>query len=339
VKLFEKETGSVMRAVDFVFRTSAGVNRPLTPSDNPDKNLNKTFYRDQINKTANAIKEIIQGLKTEPGFAHVKDETKLKESIEEANVDEKRIENAKPEVLSKSGLIAGIAIIGILIITAIIANPKLFKKDSLKNLISSDGKISVAVMPFQNLTNDTIWNNEQYWIQDILITSLLNSKELKVRPSELINTYFESKGLTNYASITPVIASKISQKLNANVCIYGSVLKEGTKIRLNAQLINSKTKEALQSFQIDGADEEIMDISDSLSVMIKNYFIRSVMEKEIPKDFHQLISTRSPDAYRYYRYGNKAFYKYDFDLASECFKRAIDFDSSFTEAIRMYAYS
>ena len=66
VKLFEKETGSVLRAMDFVFTTSSGVNRPLTPSDNPDKNLNKTFYRDQINKTANAIKEIIGGLKTEP---------------------------------------------------------------------------------------------------------------------------------------------------------------------------------------------------------------------------------------------------------------------------------
>ena len=32
--------------------------------DNPTANLNKTFYRDQINKVANAIKEIIAGIKT-----------------------------------------------------------------------------------------------------------------------------------------------------------------------------------------------------------------------------------------------------------------------------------
>jgi hypothetical protein len=65
-KLFEKETGSVLRSLDFVFRTSTGVNRPLKVNeDHPNDNLNKTFYNDQLNKTANAIKEIILGLKAE----------------------------------------------------------------------------------------------------------------------------------------------------------------------------------------------------------------------------------------------------------------------------------
>ncbi|MBN1618513.1 hypothetical protein JW887_04170, partial [Candidatus Dojkabacteria bacterium] len=48
-----------------------------TPSDNPDKNLNKTYYKDQINKVANAIKEIVVGIKTGPS----KSETKLKEAF------------------------------------------------------------------------------------------------------------------------------------------------------------------------------------------------------------------------------------------------------------------
>src|SRR5664280_1117310 len=66
-KLFEKETGSVLRAMDFVFKTSSGVNRPLQSNeDRPNDNLNKTFYRDQINKVGNAIKEIILSLKKEP---------------------------------------------------------------------------------------------------------------------------------------------------------------------------------------------------------------------------------------------------------------------------------
>ena len=54
--------GGALRSIRFIY-SSAGVNRPLMPSDNPEKNLNKTFYRDQINKVANAIKEIIAGLK------------------------------------------------------------------------------------------------------------------------------------------------------------------------------------------------------------------------------------------------------------------------------------
>ena len=43
---------------------SAGVNRPLIGNeDDPTANLNKTFYRDQINKVANAIQDIIAGLR------------------------------------------------------------------------------------------------------------------------------------------------------------------------------------------------------------------------------------------------------------------------------------
>ena len=60
--LFEAEIGGVMRPVDFIFKSS-GVNRPLTSSDKREENSNKTLYRDQINKVANAIHEIIRGIK------------------------------------------------------------------------------------------------------------------------------------------------------------------------------------------------------------------------------------------------------------------------------------
>lgn len=57
--LFEKETSGVLRSIDFVFK-SPGVNRPLTPADNRTDNLARTYYRDQVNKVANAIKEILE---------------------------------------------------------------------------------------------------------------------------------------------------------------------------------------------------------------------------------------------------------------------------------------
>ncbi len=60
-QLFENEVDGVMRSIDFIYKAT-GVNRALTPSDSPDKNQNQTFYRDPINKTANAISDIIGGL-------------------------------------------------------------------------------------------------------------------------------------------------------------------------------------------------------------------------------------------------------------------------------------
>lgn len=61
--LLENELGGVLRSIDFIYK-SAGVNRPLRANeDHPLDNLNKTYYRDQVNKIANAIKEIFGGLK------------------------------------------------------------------------------------------------------------------------------------------------------------------------------------------------------------------------------------------------------------------------------------
>jgi adenylate cyclase len=60
--LLENELGGVLRAIEFIYKES-GVNRPLKPTDNKNDNQNKTEYRNQVNKIANAIKEIIGGLK------------------------------------------------------------------------------------------------------------------------------------------------------------------------------------------------------------------------------------------------------------------------------------
>jgi len=63
VKLLESELSGSLRSVDFIYKDE-GVNRPLRPVDD-EKNANpfRPMYRNQINKLANAIKEIISGIK------------------------------------------------------------------------------------------------------------------------------------------------------------------------------------------------------------------------------------------------------------------------------------
>ena len=63
VKLLEAELSGSMRSIDFIYREE-GVNRPLRPADDEKQtNLLRPMYRNQINKLANAIKEIITGIK------------------------------------------------------------------------------------------------------------------------------------------------------------------------------------------------------------------------------------------------------------------------------------
>lgn len=65
-ELFEEATGGVPRSIDFIYKSS-GVNRPLRAQEvHPEVNVHKTIYRDQINKVANAIKELIYALQHKP---------------------------------------------------------------------------------------------------------------------------------------------------------------------------------------------------------------------------------------------------------------------------------
>ncbi len=65
--LLEKEIGGVLRPVDFIYK-EPGVNRPLRISDERSLNLEKTDYKNQVNKVANAAQEIIRGLGTEDRY-------------------------------------------------------------------------------------------------------------------------------------------------------------------------------------------------------------------------------------------------------------------------------
>jgi len=71
VKLLESELSGSLRSIDFIYRED-GVNRPLHPVDD-EKHANplRPMYRNQINKLANAIKEIISGIKLNQKGSHV----------------------------------------------------------------------------------------------------------------------------------------------------------------------------------------------------------------------------------------------------------------------------
>jgi hypothetical protein len=69
IKLCESTLGGALRGVEFIFK-SPGVNRPLRArEDKLHDNVNKTIYRDQINKVANAIKEIFSAITTDVSFS------------------------------------------------------------------------------------------------------------------------------------------------------------------------------------------------------------------------------------------------------------------------------
>jgi len=264
----------------------------------------------------------------------VKDTPGQKEISEEVRREERKKIQEKPAKVGERKLISIIALASVLIIVAILIYPIIFKQDSLEKLRSSGERISIVVIPFQNMTNDTTWNVWQNGLQDILVAALSNSPEdLKVRQTESINGLIKGKGFANYASITPSVARNLSQKLNADVFIYGSINQAGAITRIIAKLTDSKTEDILKSFQVDGTSDGILPLIDSLSGMISKFLLITKLDKELPPDFRPVTSTNSPDAYRYLIYGDDAFFvKRDYPSAAKFYSQALTIDSNFTVA-------
>ncbi len=220
------------------------------------------------------------------------------------------------------------AIIAVLLVAVIIlAYPRIFNKNKYKNIRDEDGRISVVVMPFHNMTNDTLWDVWQEGIQNELITDLSNIKEeLSVRQFQSVYDIIES---TNYASITPSFASDISRKLEAHTFIMGSIKESGDRFRINAQLFNTETVEIYKTFEIDGDSEDnVLPIIDSLKLLIRNYLIIEGMIKDMDYDIKSWIKTDNPEVYRYILNATKLFNALDWEFGIEECNKALKIDSS-----------
>jgi TolB-like protein/Flp pilus assembly protein TadD len=88
IRLCETLLGGFLRGVEFIYKES-GVNRPLLPKDSQESNFNHSNYRNQINKTGNAIKEVIAGLK--PGLYNF-----------QAERQDRRVTKELPDTMEKS---------------------------------------------------------------------------------------------------------------------------------------------------------------------------------------------------------------------------------------------
>jgi len=334
IQLCESLLGGVLRGVEFIYK-EPGVNRPLTPDDDDRNNLNKTKYRNQINKIANAIKEIVSGLLAADDLS-VKEKASDQLPWEEAKKGKSEAYKEKQANTKKRKLFSGIfTVILLALLATLYVYPKLIKQDTLESLKSTGKKISVAVMPFQNMTNDTAWNGYQNVIQMNLISALTNSGELNVRQEGTIASLIKVQEKTQNISFSQSVASAISKKLNADIFIYGNLQKAGPKVRLNAQLINTNTNNVLKSIEIEGPYniDQLPGITDSLRREVTDFLLISKLIKENPWFGQFPVMSGSPEAYRYFIYGDKAkntaVNMQDLARAEDWFKKSLAADSNF----------
>jgi adenylate cyclase len=235
--LLESEMGGVLRAIEFIFKSS-GVNRPLTSNDKREENLNKTLYRDQINKVANAIKGIITAIKN-PSLT----------VAQPTGIDQPESSVRKTSTKKKSIIIS-------LVVLLIAAISYFFYQRSTNNeQPTSNPDKSIAVLPFVNMSNDP----EQEYFSDGISEEVLNLlakvPELKVigRTSSF---YFKGKNED---------LRVIGEKLGVANLLEGSVRRDGDKIRITAQLIRASDGTHLWSETYDRKLESVFELQDEIA--------------------------------------------------------------------------
>jgi tetratricopeptide (TPR) repeat protein/TolB-like protein len=223
IKLCESVLGSVLRGIEFVY-AEPGVNRPLKPEDDEKTNLNKTKYRNQINKAGNAIHEIISGLLAEPGEPAKEKTRQVQPSMKFKEEQGGKIK-AKPAKSVIWKYLTTFAVAAILIIAGILVYPKLFR-DSGSSVIEK----SVALMPFKNLTGDSSNDYLSEMHREASYQEL--GKISQVKPLRIVGSRTTSALEKDRVSLF-----KIAKEARLDYLIEGSVLGSGDLEEIMIRLI------------------------------------------------------------------------------------------------------
>ena len=197
------------------------------------------------------------------------------------------------------------------------------KNDQLVSTETSMVK-SIAVLPFVNMSADSSQDYFSDGMTESLITDLAQVPGLLVISR---NSVFQYKG----KSINP---SQIGKDLNVNYIIEASVQRAGDQLRINAQLIDTKTGFHVWANKFDRQLKDIFAIQDDIS----QHIIDSLKIAIRGTDIETRHGTDNIEAYDYYFRGHYLARKAGagnrklIDSAISLFEKAIALDPKFALA-------
>jgi len=322
LQLFESEVGGVMRSIDFIY-SAAGVNRPLRDKEeHPDDNINRTIYRDQINKVANAIKEIIVSLKDGEPVGDIKEDT---ESVTQDSSEPKSLET-KPK--SKSKIL--FAAIGIAL--AILAGwwfwPMFNKSETAisQSLVES----RIAIIPYENKTNDPELDVLGDMAADWIIKGLMNFEELKLVSYQNVKDHIEYASLGNWKSF--------SKQTGAEKIIKGSFYQQGDQLIFQSQIIDAVSGDIEFALpEIKGSKSNVEKIVNDLKQRIMT-LVAIGIESDQTNDLLFQSSPPTFDAYQNY-IKSWEYFGVEYRECRKYLNKAIALDSSFFWPYTDYVFS
>jgi TolB-like protein/DNA-binding winged helix-turn-helix (wHTH) protein/Flp pilus assembly protein TadD len=214
-------------------------------------------------------------------------------------------------------------LLGIVAVAAIATIAVILHRGSVKSTSQLHIR-SLAVLPLKNLSADPKQEYLADGMTEALIGRLAGIHDLRVISRTSVMRFKD----------TQLSAPEIARTLQVDALVEGSVIRDGSRIRVHAQLIRAATDE---HFWSEAYDRELQDVL-SLESEVAQSIARKVEVTVTGKEQERLTAARpvSPEVYESYLKGqfalNKSNNRADVEESIRYFEEAIKRDSTFAPA-------
>ena len=193
---------------------------------------------------------------------------------------------------------------------------------------------SIAVLPFQNLSEEKANAYFAEGIQNEILTKLAMVRDLKVI-SRTSTVKYQSK---------PDNLKTVAQELGVASILEGAVQRGGNKVRVNVQLIDARTDTHLWAKSYDRDLQDVLRVESEVAGEIAEALKANLS----PSETHVLAAprTQNAEAYDLFLRGQFEFYRAEnapiadaYDRADSFYRQALARDPNFAEAAAGLAYS
>ena len=184
-------------------------------------------------------------------------------------------------------------------------------------------KSSIAVLPFENLSDDPAQEYFSDGITNDIITDLSKFKELSVTAS---NTVFQYKDKS-------LDIKKLGRELNVKYILEGSIQRSDDHLRVNAQLIDASSANHIWADRFNRKVEDIFELQDEIIATIVRKLAVKIHQSELSLAMKK--DTENLQAYDYYLQAYYHFFQRGRDniaKARQLFEKAIEIDPDFASA-------
>ena len=182
---------------------------------------------------------------------------------------------------------------------------------------------SVAVLYFEHLGAS---QEDEYFrdgITEDVITELTNIEGLRVFPRAAVLAYRDK----------PATAPQIGQELNAAYVLNGSLRRAGNRLRITAQLVETRSGHTLWAKRYDREMQDVFEVQDEIAQSIARALEVVLSEKE--KKAIEKVPTANVQAYDCFLRGRSFLRREtrsDLEFAMQMFEQAIALDPGFALA-------